>query len=202
MFVDIVIQPVGKTDKLPLDRLAGGILIDGVGSKPFVRVVDSRIPFAFPVAPSLSFFRITLFTGFYLIDILPFEAEFVHLFQGAVVLVLERALDAVLQPAGINHGGMGKLLAPFGGAGLPTVAAGVKPTLREGHLEETPGEGTGCGGELRSVVSQPARQGLPACLRDPLRTKFCKAYFWHRSLFFSFRMIVCTFRFFLKAEVK
>lgn len=200
--MDIVIQPVGKTDELPLDGLAGGVLVHGIRGELLIGVVNGRIPFAFPVTPSLSFFRITLFTGFYLIDILPFEAELVHLFQGAVVLVLEGALDAVLQPAGINHGGMGKLLAPFGGTGLPTVAAGVKPTLREGHLEETPGEGTGCGGELRSVVSQPARQGLPARLRDPLRTKFCKAYFWHRSLFFSFRMIVCTFRFFLKAEVK
>lgn len=30
MFIDVLIQPVGKTDKLPLDRFAGGKLIDRI----------------------------------------------------------------------------------------------------------------------------------------------------------------------------
>ena len=129
MFVDIVIQSVGKADELPLDRLAGGVLIDGIRSKFFVRIVDGRISFALPVAPSLSFLYKAFSVSFYFINILPFETELMHLHQGAVVFVFKSPLDTLFQLTRVNHNGVGKLFAPLGGTCLPTVTAGLESAL-------------------------------------------------------------------------
>lgn len=164
--------------------------------------MNGRIPFPFPVTPSLSLFRITHFFCLNVISIPPLESELMYLFERAVVFVIESPFDAVLQLTRIFHYRMGELLAPAGSPWLPAVTTSVESSLCKGHLKEAAGESSGKGGEFRCIECQPACQRLPSRRGHPLRTKFVKAYFLHSSLFLRRFTIVCIRLFSRKPDVK